>query len=92
MQFGVTILPDPPCSRFVELVQAAEASGYHWAYTYDSHILWQDGSAFLAAAAARTESTRSCCASSCSCSRLIVSSALAWAMPGLYLEATGPRS
>ena len=47
MQFGVTILPDPPCSRFVELVQAAEASGYHWAYTYDSHILWQDGSAFL---------------------------------------------
>ena len=43
MQFGVTILPDPPCSRFVELVQAAEASGFHWAYTYDSHILWQDG-------------------------------------------------
>ena len=43
MQFGVTILPDPPCSRFVELVQMAEASGFHWAYTYDSHILWQDG-------------------------------------------------
>jgi probable F420-dependent oxidoreductase len=55
MQFGVTILPDPPCSRFVELVQAAEASGFDWAYTYDSHILWQDGSAFLAAAAAQTE-------------------------------------
>ena len=55
MQFGVTILPDPPCSRFVELVQAAEASGFHWAYTYDSHILWQDGSAFLAAAAAQTD-------------------------------------
>ena len=55
LQFGVTILPDPPCSRFVELVQAAEASGYDWAYTYDSHILWQDGSAFLAAAAAQTE-------------------------------------
>jgi len=55
MQFGVTILPDPPCSRFVELVQAAEASGFHWAYTYDSHILWQDGSAFLAAAAPATE-------------------------------------
>ena len=55
MQFGVTILPDPPCSRFVELVQMAEASGFHWAYTYDSHILWQDGSAFLAAAAPATE-------------------------------------
>jgi probable F420-dependent oxidoreductase len=55
MQFGVTILPDPPCSRFVELVQAAEASGFHWAYTYDSHILWQDGSAFLAAAAPATD-------------------------------------
>ncbi len=56
MQFGVTILPDPPCSRFVELVQMAEASGFHWAYTYDSHILWQDGSAFLAAAAPRRRS------------------------------------
>jgi probable F420-dependent oxidoreductase len=55
MQFGVTILPDPPCSRFVELVQAAEAAGYDWAYTYDSHILWQDGSAFLAVAAAQTD-------------------------------------
>lgn len=55
MQFGVTILPDPPCSRFVELVQAAEQSGFHWAYTYDSHILWQDGSAFLAAAACATD-------------------------------------
>jgi probable F420-dependent oxidoreductase len=55
LQFGVTILPDPPCSRFVELVQAAEAAGFDWAYTYDSHILWQDGSAFLAAAAPATE-------------------------------------
>ena len=55
LEFGVTILPDPPCSRFVELVQAAEAAGYDWAYTYDSHILWQDGSAFLAVAAAQTE-------------------------------------
>jgi probable F420-dependent oxidoreductase len=55
MQFGATILPDPPYSRFVELVREAEACGFDWAYTYDSHVLWQEGCAFVAAAAVQTE-------------------------------------
>ncbi len=55
MEFGITVLPDPPASRFVELVQHGERAGFHYAYTYDSHLLWQAGEAFLAAAAAQTE-------------------------------------
>jgi probable F420-dependent oxidoreductase len=55
IDFGVTILPDPPCSRFVDLVRLAEECGFDWAYTYDSHILWQEGCVLLTAAAVQTE-------------------------------------
>ena len=55
LSLSVTILPDPPCSRFVELVRLAEDSGFHWAYTYDSHILWQEGCVLVTAAAVQTE-------------------------------------
>jgi probable F420-dependent oxidoreductase len=55
MQFGATILPDPPWTRFVELVQEAERCGFDWAYTYDSHVLWQEGCAFVTAAAMQTD-------------------------------------
>jgi probable F420-dependent oxidoreductase len=55
IEFGVTILPDPPCSRFVELVRLAEECGFDWAYTYDSHILWQEGCVLVTAAAVQTE-------------------------------------
>jgi len=55
IEFGVTILPDPPCSRFVDLVRLAEECGFDWAYTYDSHILWQEGCVLLTAAAVQTE-------------------------------------
>ena len=58
LSFGATILPDPPCSRFVELVQLAEECGFDNAWTYDSHVLWQDGSVFLPAALAATERIR----------------------------------
>src|SRR5436190_3436769 len=55
IEFGVTILPDPPCSRFVELVRLSEDCGFDWAYTYDSHILWQEGCVLVTAAAVQTE-------------------------------------
>ena len=58
LSFGATILPDPPCSRFVELVQLAEQCGFDNAWTYDSHVLWQDGSVFLPRALAATERIR----------------------------------
>jgi probable F420-dependent oxidoreductase len=42
LRFGVTLLPDPPASRLVELLQLAEANGFEYGWTYDSHVLWQE--------------------------------------------------
>jgi probable F420-dependent oxidoreductase len=53
--FGVTVLPDPPFSRFLELVQLSEKHGFEYAWTYDSHILWQDSYATLPFVADHTE-------------------------------------
>jgi probable F420-dependent oxidoreductase len=55
LTFGVTVLPDPPYARMIELMQFAERQGFEYAWTYDSHILWQDSYATLALAAAQTE-------------------------------------
>jgi probable F420-dependent oxidoreductase len=58
LSFGVTILPDPPWQRLVELVQLAEQHGFDYAWTYDSHILWQEPYPLLTLAAANTERIR----------------------------------
>ena len=42
LSFGVTVLPDPPASRLVELMQLAEKHGFEIGWTYDSHVLWQE--------------------------------------------------
>ncbi len=42
LSFGVTVLPDPPYSRLVELMQLGEQNGFEIGWTYDSHVLWQD--------------------------------------------------
>jgi probable F420-dependent oxidoreductase len=55
LSFGVTVLPDPPYARMIELMQVAERQGFEYAWTYDSHILWQESYATLALAADRTE-------------------------------------
>src|SRR5947199_9003245 len=55
LTFGVTVLPDPPYTRMIELMQFAERHGFEYAWTYDSHILWQESYATLALAAAQTE-------------------------------------
>src|ERR671937_432337 len=39
----------------IELMQLAERQGFEYAWTYDSHILWQESYATLALAADRTE-------------------------------------
>jgi probable F420-dependent oxidoreductase len=54
LSFGVTVLPDPPYGRFLELIQLAEEHGFEYGWTYDSHILWQESYATLALAADRT--------------------------------------
>ena len=55
LSFGVTVLPDPPYTRLIELLQSAERQGFEYGWTYDSHILWQDSYATLAIAATQTE-------------------------------------
>src|ERR1700733_9835304 len=54
LDFGVTVLPDPPYSRWLELIQGAESHGFEYAWTYDSHVLWQESIPTLAVAARET--------------------------------------
>jgi len=54
LSFGVTVLPDPPYARFFELIELAERHGFHYGWTYDSHVLWQESYATLPIAAERT--------------------------------------
>ena len=54
MSFGVTVLPDPPWTRWLELIQLAERHGFEYAWTYDSHVLWQESIPMLAVAARET--------------------------------------
>jgi probable F420-dependent oxidoreductase len=54
LSFGVTVLPDPPYQRMIELMQLAESHGFEYAWTYDSHVLWQESIPTLALAADRT--------------------------------------
>jgi probable F420-dependent oxidoreductase len=54
LSFGVTVLPDPPYSRFLELIKLAESHGFDYAWTYDSHVLWQESIPLLAVAARET--------------------------------------
>jgi len=42
LSFGVTVLPDPPYTRWLELIKLAEGHGFDYAWTYDSHVLWQE--------------------------------------------------
>jgi len=54
LSFGVTVLPDPPYQRWLELIQLAEGHGFEYAWTYDSHVLWQESIPLLAVAARET--------------------------------------
>ena len=54
LNFGVTVLPDPPATRLVELMRLAEDHGFENGWTYDSHILWQDSFPLLTLAAQGT--------------------------------------
>jgi alkanesulfonate monooxygenase SsuD/methylene tetrahydromethanopterin reductase-like flavin-dependent oxidoreductase (luciferase family) len=55
LSFGVTVMPDPPYQRMIELFQLAERHGFEYGWTYDSHVLWQESIPTLALAAAATE-------------------------------------
>ena len=58
LSFGVTVLPDPPSSRLVELMQLAEQNGFGYGWTYDSHVLWQESFPLLTLAAQATSTLK----------------------------------
>lgn len=58
LDFGVTFLPDPPARLFVDRIARAEQLGFRYGWTYDSHILWQDGYILLTLAAAATSTIK----------------------------------
>src|ERR671937_1450756 len=55
LTFGVTVLPDPPYQRLIDLLVLGEKHGFEYGWTYDSHVLWQESTPTLALAAAATE-------------------------------------
>ena len=42
MDFGVVLQNDPPAWRVVDLATRAETYGFSHAWTFDSHLLWQE--------------------------------------------------
>lgn len=42
MEFGVVLQTNPPAWRVVQLAEAAEAHGFDYVWTFDSHLLWQE--------------------------------------------------
>jgi probable F420-dependent oxidoreductase len=58
LSFGVTVLPDPPATRLVELMALAESQGFEIGWTYDSHVLWQDSFPLLTMAIQATSTMR----------------------------------
>jgi probable F420-dependent oxidoreductase len=42
MDFGIVLQPNPPASRVVELARQAETWGFSHAWTFDSHLLWEE--------------------------------------------------
>ncbi len=54
MDFGIVLQNDPPAQRVVELARQAEAHGFSHAWTFDSHLLWQEPYVTYAAILAAT--------------------------------------
>jgi probable F420-dependent oxidoreductase len=42
VDFGVVLQTNPPAWRTVELAKQAELAGFRYAWTFDSHLLWQE--------------------------------------------------
>ena len=54
LDFGITLMPDPPTSRLVELTRLAEAQGFTYGWLFDSHLLWMEPYPLLTLMAANT--------------------------------------
>ena len=55
LNFGMTLMPDPPSSRIVELTRLAEANGFSHGWLFDSHVLWMEPYPLLTLMALNTQ-------------------------------------
>jgi len=55
MDFGVVLQTDPPARRVIELAKLGEANGFSYAWTFDSHVLWQEPFVIYSQILAQTE-------------------------------------
>ena len=55
MDFGVVLQTDPPASRVIGLATKAERLGFSHAWTFDSHVLWQEPFVIYSRILAETE-------------------------------------
>jgi probable F420-dependent oxidoreductase len=58
MEFGITFKGDMGPERTLNLIKQAEAAGFDYVWFFDSHVLWQDCYAYIAAASQHTEHMR----------------------------------
>ena len=54
MDFGVVLQTNPPATRTIELAKLAESYGFSHAWTFDSHLLWQEPYVIYSAILAQT--------------------------------------
>ena len=55
MEFGVVYQTDPPAQRVIDLTVRAEQLGFSHAWTFDSHVLWQEPFVIFSRMLAETE-------------------------------------
>ena len=55
MDFGVVLQTEPPASRVIGLATKAEGLGFSHAWTFDSHVLWQEPFVIYSRILAETE-------------------------------------
>ena len=58
LEFGMTLMPDPPTRGLVELTKLAEAQGFSYGWLFDSHVLWMEPYPLLTLMAANTTRMR----------------------------------
>jgi probable F420-dependent oxidoreductase len=54
MDFGVVLQTDPPAARVIDLCRRAETFGFSHAWTFDSHLLWEEPFVILSRVLAET--------------------------------------
>ncbi|WP_062517051.1 TIGR03842 family LLM class F420-dependent oxidoreductase [Demequina gelatinilytica] len=55
MDFGVVLQTNPPAQRTIALAKLAEEHGFGYAWTFDSHLLWQEPYVIYSAILAQTD-------------------------------------